>query len=582
MSAENTTTQRTVALCYIRLSLTKTQDDENSPERQKANCLDYCEFRGWTPEFYEDRDGHKSGTKEINRPGWLALKSRVGDPDVVAVAANDLSRFHRKGFRMGQLIEMCKEGNLELVKAGEKKSIDVNDITATMWVMMESLFNEYYAEDISRKQKDSVRYRRANGIVVGRVPFGTTRPKRDGKSGYLERSPDGVWLLPDGSQVEGRESERPAEGAIWRGYFQAAEQAMRLVALGLYGARKIAERLNRDGYRFRDVDGKPRFFDRESVRAIAANWPEYGGVVLGKKATARSAKQVTPDTVILNPERAVMDIELCRRVGHVRAERSREREQRKPDTGARADAFVFPLSQMTFCAHCDLNAEEKNDLSLRSHFIGYEGARVPRYRHSERRHKCAARNRSVKAEVVEREFARLVGTLSVKPETAPSMAEMLARVNEQNLTEDRKAEILSEIGQCKQKIQNAEKLFLMARIDDSTLRRHIEENEHQIARLQSEMSEEAQLRQMIEMTANMLADMGSRWEESSNEDKQAFAQTLFSEIVFDLDTHQITGFALKPWAEQFLQVRAAHDGAVSCLEGFEPPTSCSVGKRSIH
>jgi hypothetical protein len=49
---------------------------------------------------------------------------------------------------------------------------------------------------------------------------------------------------------------------------------------------------------------------------------------------------------------------------------------------------------------------------------------------------------------------------------------------------------------------------LLGGIDDSMLRRHIEENEHQIAQLQSEMSEEAQLRQMIEMTANMLADMG--------------------------------------------------------------------------
>src|SRR5258708_10071277 len=195
---ESKAIKQTKALCYIRLSLTKTQDDENSPDRQKANCLDYCEFRGWTPEFYEDRDGHKSGTREENRPGWLALKTRVGDPDVVAVVANDLSRFHRKGFRMGQLLEICKVGNLELVKAADKKSIDVNDLTATMCVMMESLFNEYYAEDISRKQKDSVRYRRANGIVVGRVPFGTIRPKRDGKSGYLERNTDGVWILPDG------------------------------------------------------------------------------------------------------------------------------------------------------------------------------------------------------------------------------------------------------------------------------------------------------------------------------------------------------------------------------------------------
>src|SRR5258706_5132076 len=235
-------------------------------------------------------DGHQSGTKEMNRPGWLALKARVTDKDIVAVVANDLSRFHRKGFRMGQLIELCKEGNLDLVKAADKKSIDVNDITATMWVMMESLFNEYYAEDISRKQKDSVRYRRANGIVVGRVPFGTIRPKRDGKSGFLERSPYGVWLLPDKSEVEGRESESPVEGAVWRGYLDAAERTLRLFILGNLGARKIADMLNKEGYRFRDVDGKPRLFDKECVRAITANWPEYGGVVLGKKAIARNAK----------------------------------------------------------------------------------------------------------------------------------------------------------------------------------------------------------------------------------------------------------------------------------------------------
>jgi hypothetical protein len=191
----------------------------------------------------------------------------------------------------------------------------VNDITATMWVMMESLFNEYYAEDISRKQKDSIRYRRANGIVVGRVPFGAIRPKREGRSGYLERSPYGVWLLPDSSEKEGRETEPPIEGAVWRGYFDTAGRTMRLFALGQFGGRKIAKILNKEGYRFRDVDGKPRLFDKECVRAITANWPEYGGVVLGKKAIGRNAKVISPDTVALNPERAVMDIELCRRVG---------------------------------------------------------------------------------------------------------------------------------------------------------------------------------------------------------------------------------------------------------------------------
>jgi hypothetical protein len=102
----------------------------------------------------------------------------VGNPDVVAVVANDLLRFHRKGFRMGQLLELYKEGHLELVKVADKKSIDVNDLTATMWVMMESLFNEYYAEDISRKQKDSVRHRRSTGITVGAYHLAPYAPKK--------------------------------------------------------------------------------------------------------------------------------------------------------------------------------------------------------------------------------------------------------------------------------------------------------------------------------------------------------------------------------------------------------------------
>jgi DNA invertase Pin-like site-specific DNA recombinase len=550
--------------CFPRLFFQQaglTTYNENSPDRQKANCLDYCNFRGWIPEFYEDRDGHKSGTKEENRPGWLALKTRVGDPDVVAVVANDLSRFHRKGFRMGQLLEICKVGNLELVKAADKKSIDVNDLTATMWVMMESLFNEYYAEDISRKQKDSVRYRRANGIVVGSVPFGTIRPRRDGKSGYLEPSLAGVWLLPDGTEVEGREAELPAEGAVWKGYFQAALQAMRWFSLGIYGTRNIADKLNREGYRFRDAQGKPRFFDRDSVRAITANWPEYGGIILGKKAIGRKAKTLTPETVTLNPERAVMDIELCYLVGKIRAQRSYEKHQRKADTGDRAEVYIFPLSYIATCSHCNKIAEEQGNPSLRSHLIGYEGKRIPRYRHSERRNKCTAENHSVKAEILEQEFARLVKTLTVRPEIAPSMAEALIKINQQNLTEDRKAEILSEIALSKQRIQNAEKLFMMARIDEATLNQHIEESEHEITRLQAEMTDEAHIKQMIQMTANILADMGNKWEDASPEDKQGFVKTLFSEIVFDLDTYQITRFTLKGWAEQFLQLLAIQNGA---------------------
>ena len=90
--------KRTIALCYVRLSWTKPSDDPkselnkngekdmmsdaDSPKRQRANIQLICDQNGWTPEWYEDADGHKSGTKEKNRPGWLALKARLNDPDI--------------------------------------------------------------------------------------------------------------------------------------------------------------------------------------------------------------------------------------------------------------------------------------------------------------------------------------------------------------------------------------------------------------------------------------------------------------------------------------------------------------------
>lgn len=54
----------------------------------------------------------------------------------------------------------------------------------------------------------------------------------------------------------------------------------------------------------------------------------------------------------------------------------------------------------------------------------------------------------------------------------------------------------------------------------------------------------------------MVADVEANWKRANGEVRHGFAHSLFSEIVFDLDSQQITGFKLKPWAEPFLQVRA--------------------------
>jgi hypothetical protein len=182
------------------------------------------------------------------------------------------------------------------------------------------------------------------GIAVGRLPFGTVQPK----NGLLERTPFGVWLLPNSSIVEGRHDECPVEGAVFKGYFEAAACVMRLYAEKRYGRRRIAKIVNSEGYCFRDVKGKPKRFDDEAVRAIAANWHTYGGVILPGKATSRSAKTLLSESIALVPERALLDIELCYRVGHVRNERYREKRFAAP-----IESYIYPLAGIVYCAHCN-------------------------------------------------------------------------------------------------------------------------------------------------------------------------------------------------------------------------------------
>src|SRR3712207_687237 len=100
-----TPVERNVALCYVRLSQTKNKSDLISPERQRANIELACQKYGWVPEWYADTTGHKSATKEHNRPAWLALKERLNHPDVVAIVVNEQSRAMRNAWRAIKLFE---------------------------------------------------------------------------------------------------------------------------------------------------------------------------------------------------------------------------------------------------------------------------------------------------------------------------------------------------------------------------------------------------------------------------------------------------------------------------------------------
>jgi hypothetical protein len=246
------------------------------------------------------------------------------------------SRLHRKGWRVGSLLDFLEQHHVGLVLAAPGRNLDLSGPTGKISTMIMALMDEYYATDTSQKQKDSVQYRRAKGVIVGRIPFGTVR----GEKGYLVRSIEGVWLLPDGTYIEGQEGQpTPHEQAIWRGYIDAAQRCLVIFSENRHGRRKIAELLNAGGYRFRNVDGQPVPFNPDDICRITANWIEYGGGLAPGKARIRRPKDVNPQNVTLNPERAVLDVELCYLVGHILQKRSRD-TKRTPDYAVRLDSRI--------------------------------------------------------------------------------------------------------------------------------------------------------------------------------------------------------------------------------------------------
>jgi DNA invertase Pin-like site-specific DNA recombinase len=115
-----------IALCYERLSYSRNGVDEISPKRQREFNQAVCEANGWQPELYADIEGHKSGRFVANRPGWQRLESRLSDSDVVALVAYDLARLHRKGWRIGKLLDLLEKNQIRLVLSDPERQVDTS------------------------------------------------------------------------------------------------------------------------------------------------------------------------------------------------------------------------------------------------------------------------------------------------------------------------------------------------------------------------------------------------------------------------------------------------------------------------
>jgi DNA invertase Pin-like site-specific DNA recombinase len=138
-----------------------------------------------------------------NRPGWQALEERLAGSDVVALVAYDLARLHRKGWRIGKLLEVLEENRVRLILSDPERTVDTSTAMGKIFIQFMAMADEYYAEDLAIRARGSIRGRKAKGITVSLPPFGTMR----NNLGYLVPRIDGVWLLENGKLVEGRSAK---------------------------------------------------------------------------------------------------------------------------------------------------------------------------------------------------------------------------------------------------------------------------------------------------------------------------------------------------------------------------------------
>lgn len=161
---------------YIRLS--REDDDKNyeseSITNQKSLLLQYAKENNLRVyDIYID-DGF-SGTN-FDRPGFIRLIKDIENKKINMVITKDMSRLGRDYIGTGELVEkFFPEHNVRYIAVTD--NIDTYlDSTNNDIAPFKAIMNDFYAKDISKKIKTSLKAKMKDGKYVGgRAPFGYTK-----------------------------------------------------------------------------------------------------------------------------------------------------------------------------------------------------------------------------------------------------------------------------------------------------------------------------------------------------------------------------------------------------------------------
>lgn len=156
---------------YCRISVDEELDRDNvSIENQKAIIRDFVNrrFPGSSLTFYEDRD--RSGYTFEQREGYQAMRRGLMCHQYDILVVKDFSRFSRRNSRGLVELEDLRDAGVRIISIGD--NIDFPNDDDWLKIQFQFLINEMPVTDTSKKVKNVIRRRQADGKWLCAAPYG--------------------------------------------------------------------------------------------------------------------------------------------------------------------------------------------------------------------------------------------------------------------------------------------------------------------------------------------------------------------------------------------------------------------------
>lgn len=156
---------------YTRISVDDELDQKNiSIENQKAIIEDFVKqkFSGSSLTFYEDRD--RSGYTFEQREGYQAMRKGLMSHQYDILIVKDFSRFSRRNSRGLVELEDLRDAGVRIISIGD--NIDFPNDDDWLKIQFQFLINEMPVTDTSKKVRNVIKRRQADGKWICAAPYG--------------------------------------------------------------------------------------------------------------------------------------------------------------------------------------------------------------------------------------------------------------------------------------------------------------------------------------------------------------------------------------------------------------------------